>query len=996
MNHDDLDTRVTAYVFGELSPEETAALEREISQSSQLRDEVHAIRETIGALKIEFDAKATRLGDSQRQAIEQAIEQHSAAGSVRVDRAHGRSHRTPLIAAVLAASVLIVCALSYPYLADQNVALVTEQDQLLTEQNQLHEASDAAAPTEIAQVDDLELLAETEQESIDSSNRLSFRSGDLRDADEQSVASESGKPMSARRSRLVELQIVPSEKSNEPMMEAEAEGLRAQQSARSMDVALGTSSPASQAKSLAQQRGVADKEAPLELSGERKPAGEQSLRRRYLGRDGRTLDEQQVLDEQRSLQQAAERPSPEPPSSDRFKSDQNFGLQPPAQQAPGLPAENQPRLPAENTPASGAKLPLNQAGMGGRRQVVDGDDGVAVGEGGDRGTLQGGYGLPKDTTDMRGGGARSKGRAAAEQVTDMLNILEKDELREEAPSPFGSRPQLKQLETRAAIIDEAEEARPAAANGAESKKRSLPDSSSLAAAEPEAANSRGSGIRLETESRLSREAIITQPALAPEPALVPEPALGDRFEPIEDNPFIEVASQPLSTFSIDVDTASYAKVRSRLNAGALPRPDAVRIEELLNYFDYDYAPPEDDLPFAASMEIASCPWNPQHRLARIGIKGKIIEETRPGSNLVFLLDVSGSMKQADKFPLMIKGMKMLTNQLTENDTVSIVVYADAAGQVLEPTRGDKKEQILAALDRLSAGGSTNGAQGIVLAYRLARENFITGGINRVILCTDGDFNVGVTGDDQLVRLAQDNAQSNVFLSVLGFGSGNHNDAMMEKVSNSGNGNYGFIDSESEAEKVFVAELSGTLVTIAKDVKIQIEFNPKEVASYRLIGYENRKLAAQDFNDDTKDAGEIGAGHTVTALYEIVPAGVDDVKLPSIDKLRYQRQNRLSKEAHSGETLVLKLRYKQPEGTTSEEIDIPVRDSGKQFSQADQDFQFAASVAAFGMLLRDSPHKGNATFAAVAEIAAAAIGEDEHGYRQEFLDLVAKAKELRGE
>jgi Ca-activated chloride channel family protein len=432
--------------------------------------------------------------------------------------------------------------------------------------------------------------------------------------------------------------------------------------------------------------------------------------------------------------------------------------------------------------------------------------------------------------------------------------------------------------------------------------------------------------------------------------------------------------------------------------GMLPRPDAVRIEELVNYFTYDYAPPKDDLPFAAHLEVAECPWAPAHRLVRVGIKGKEIErDKRPTSNLVFLLDVSGSMNQPNKLPLVKHGMKMLVDQLGENDRVAIVVYAGAAGMVLDSTTGDQKQVLLDALDRLQAGGSTNGGQGIQLAYQTALDRFIRGGVNRVILCTDGDFNVGVTGTDQLVRMAEQNAKSGVFLSVLGFGMGNHNDAMLEQLSDKGNGNYAFIDTEAEARKVLVEQMTGTLVTIAKDVKIQVEFNPQQVAAYRLIGYENRILAAQDFNDDKKDAGEIGAGHTVTALYEIVPSGVaGSVTVPPVDDLRYQTQGQPSEAAQSGEWLTLKMRFKLPEGDTSTKLEFPLRDAGLRFGQASQDFRFAAAVAAFGMLLRDSQFKGNATYAGVLEIAKEAASGDTTGYRDGFLGLVAKAKQLSGQ
>jgi len=472
---------------------------------------------------------------------------------------------------------------------------------------------------------------------------------------------------------------------------------------------------------------------------------------------------------------------------------------------------------------------------------------------------------------------------------------------------------------------------------------------------------------------------------------------GDKYERIQENPFQKVTEHPVSTFSIDVDTASYANVRRFLmDNHSLPPADAVRIEELVNYFDYDYAGPEGDEPFASHVEVAGCPWRPDHRLIRVALKGKEPEdEQRPASNLVFLIDVSGSMNQPDKLPLLKRGMQMLAEQLNENDRVAIAVYAQREGLVLPSTQGYEKEKIRSALESLQAGGSTNGGSGIRLAYKVAQSNFIKGGINRVILCTDGDFNVGTTSTGELERLVEEKAKTGVFLTVLGFGRGNLNDAMMEKISNRGNGNYAYIDSGMEAKKVLVEELSGTLVTIAKDVKIQIEFNPAQVSSYRLIGYENRMLRREDFNDDTKDAGEIGAGHRVTALYEIVPAGQKDPARES-DPLKYQRETKLTKAANNGELMTLRLRYKQPEGDTSSLLEFPVRDQEKTFGQASQDFQFAAGVAGFGMLLRDSEHKGNLTFAAVQEIAAAGAAPDPHGYRQEFLKLVERARQITGQ
>lgn len=472
---------------------------------------------------------------------------------------------------------------------------------------------------------------------------------------------------------------------------------------------------------------------------------------------------------------------------------------------------------------------------------------------------------------------------------------------------------------------------------------------------------------------------------------------GDRHSRIEENPFLAVTQNPLSTFSIDVDTASYAKTRRYLlEANLLPPPDAVRIEELVNYFSYAYPGPEGDKPFAAHVEVAACPWQSKHRLVRVGLKGKEIKaEDRPASNLVFLLDVSGSMEPEDRLPRVRRAMRMLVEQLGENDRVAIVVYAGASGLVLPSTPGYQKEKILSALENLQAGGSTNGAAGIHLAYDTAAAHMIKGGTNRVVLCTDGDFNVGVTSTADLERLAEEKAKSGVFLTVLGVGMGNHNDDLLEKLADKGNGNYGYIDSEQEAKKLLVDELGGTLVTIAKDVKIQIEFNPRQVGSYRLIGYENRLLRAEDFNDDQKDAGEIGAGHTITALYELVPAG-DETKASPVDPLKYQQQNAAAEAAGSGELLTLKLRYKDPDGQESHEpLVFPIKDSGHPFGQASGDFKFASAVASFGMLLRNSEHKGETSYDAVQEIAAASLGEDQHGYRAGFLELVRKAKQLNG-
>jgi Ca-activated chloride channel family protein len=466
------------------------------------------------------------------------------------------------------------------------------------------------------------------------------------------------------------------------------------------------------------------------------------------------------------------------------------------------------------------------------------------------------------------------------------------------------------------------------------------------------------------------------------------------YDRIDDNSFLDVGQNPLSTFSIDVDTASYANVRRFIAQSTRPPKDAVRIEELVNYFDYDYAPPADGQPFSVSVEIAGAPWNPEHRLLRIGLKGAPLPlDERPPLNLVFLLDVSGSMEPPDKLPLLKQAMRLLVDELRENDHVAIVVYAGASGMVLPRTSGDQKRVILDALDRLQAGGSTNGGAGIQLAYDHAVAHFIAGGTNRVVLATDGDFNVGVTSQGELTRLIEERAESGVFLSVLGFGMGNYKDSTLEKLADRGNGNYAYIDSLAEARKVLVREMGSTLVTIAKDVKIQIEFNPAEVSSYRLIGYENRVLRAEDFNDDEKDAGDIGAGHTVTALYEIVPVGVAS-DAGNVDRLKYQRPLEAMERASRGELLTVKLRYKEPDGETSRLLELPVKDEQKSYGEATPDFKFAAAVASFGMVLRDSPHKGNASLDGVLELAREGLGPDRYGYRAEFVDLVRKAGSLR--
>jgi len=468
----------------------------------------------------------------------------------------------------------------------------------------------------------------------------------------------------------------------------------------------------------------------------------------------------------------------------------------------------------------------------------------------------------------------------------------------------------------------------------------------------------------------------------------------ESYDNIVENPFDRVLEQPLSTFSVDVDTASYANARRFLASGRLPPKDSVRIEEFINYFSYNYDSPAGDAktPFSVNAELASCPWAKNHKLLRIGIKGKEIpEKSRPNSNLVFLLDVSGSMNSHNKLPLLKQAFKLLVKKLTPEDRVAIVVYAGASGVVLPSTLAAEKDTILGALDKLYAGGSTNAGAGIEAAYAIAQKHFIKGGINRVILATDGDFNVGTTSRGDLVRMVEAKARKHVFLTILGFGMGNYKDSMLETLSGKGNGNYAYIDTISEARKVLVRQMGGTLVTIAKDVKIQVEFNPAKIAAYRLIGYENRMLAARDFNDDKKDAGEIGAGHMVTALYELIPKGVK-VPGPKVDALKYQTP-KTPAASQGDEIATVKLRHKAPEGEKSTLVSFPVKDLGGAFTSASEDLRFASAVAGFAMLLRGSKHKGDLTYSKVRAMAEKALGKDRHGYRKELVSLVTKASDL---
>ncbi|WP_342329751.1 von Willebrand factor type A domain-containing protein [Pedobacter sp. FW305-3-2-15-E-R2A2] len=477
-------------------------------------------------------------------------------------------------------------------------------------------------------------------------------------------------------------------------------------------------------------------------------------------------------------------------------------------------------------------------------------------------------------------------------------------------------------------------------------------------------------------------------------AILYTPTNTESYANIQENAFHNPDQTPLSTFSIDVDAASYSNVRRYLNNGGLPPKDAVRIEEMINYFDYDYPQPQGNDPVNIITEISTAPWNNKHKLVQIGLQGrKIKTEQLPASNLVFLIDVSGSMAQPNKLPLLVSSFKLLTNQLREKDKVAIVVYAGNSGLVLPSTTGDHKNTIKEALNKLSAGGSTAGGEGIELAYKIASQHFIKGGNNRVILATDGDFNVGASSDKDMEQLIEEKRKSGVFLTVLGYGMGNTKDSKMETLADKGNGNYAYIDNITEARKVLVNEFGGTLFTIAKDVKVQVEFNPAKVQAYRLIGYENRLLQDKDFNDDRKDAGDLGSGHTVTALYEIIPVGVQSSFSPSVDPLKYQENKKNTSKNNSPEMLTVKLRYKQPDGNSSKLLQKSVIDASNIFEGSSNNFRFAAAVAEFGMLLRQSDFKQNASFAQVISLTEQSMGKDTEGYRSEFLKLVKSSQLL---
>ena len=467
----------------------------------------------------------------------------------------------------------------------------------------------------------------------------------------------------------------------------------------------------------------------------------------------------------------------------------------------------------------------------------------------------------------------------------------------------------------------------------------------------------------------------------------------EEYPVFDDNRFLSAQTNPLSTFSLDVDVASYGNMRRMINQGKIPPKDAIRVEELINYFSYDYPQPTGEHPVNITTEVAPCPWKDKHKIVKIGIKAKEIPtENLPYSNFVFLIDVSGSMQGPDRLDLVKSSFKLLVNNLRDKDRVAIVVYAGAAGEVLPSTKGKDRQKILEAIGDLTAGGSTAGGAGIQLAYKVAEKNFIPKGNNRIILCTDGDFNVGVSSNSELEKLIESKRETGIYLTILGYGMGNYKDNKLQTLSQKGNGNHAYIENIQEANKVLVQEFGSTMYSVANDVKLQVEFNPVHVNYYRLIGYETRLLNEEDFNDDKKDAGELGSGHTVTALYEIIPVGVENPYKGKVDDLKYQKEKTTAND-YSSEMLTVKLRYKKPGESESKNLEIPVSSIANETQAISNDFRFALSVAMFGQLLRDSEFKGDATYSKVINLAKEGIDNDEYGYRREFIRLAEAVNQM---
>tara|TARA_R110002049_G_scaffold27321_2_gene94098 strand:+ start:209542 stop:212574 length:3033 start_codon:yes stop_codon:yes gene_type:complete len=1003
------DPRITSYVLDELSPEQRAEFERELQTNPQLAtavDDARRVTSQLGELyvnELNVDTPAPRLDDERRDAILAgepsvlASEPSVLAGepSVEISSAAGdRSSRLPLAIMAIAATLLLLLGIA-PRLARQDAEIAMQQADQSESQSPLQSSRESSSGS-----------ASSGSVSTGSvSTGASLRSGVGADADaeqdvfgvseEESLEAARGESAAGKDMTVAGGYSVPAEREVAESAESEDES-----AFDDVWVASQVPSDASESKSTAERSAMSRPFAAGQGLGRGDdPAVDGVVR------DGRKMASSEIASSESVRRHVAPAPAtsadrPFSDSSDLSGSLQSDGAvvlrgrKQDVERAKAMLGQQQSAMKSKSDAYAVAPGELDSVAIGDKQSSMTHDEPMTEAPGSQ---LKSAKGLVP---------SQSPGERFSLEEGLSKNVGEKNSLDFSAPS-LTAEPRMAGLAP--AMPSPAAPDSPGAAPAA-----GAAYGGRAAAATPSSGTVRTRLHEMQSQSKFIPPATNIAPAplgfganettdfSSAHPDGTGPGKSGDQFEPITDNPFKRVSEHPLSTFSVDVDTASYSKTRDFLmRANQLPRPDAVRIEEMVNYFDYGYESPSEDSdhPFAARAVITGCPWNEQHRLARIAIKGKEMNaKERPRCNLVFLIDTSGSMNAHNKLPLVLQGMKMLADRLNKKDRVAIVVYAGSAGLVLDSTKVGKKGAVVkSALTRLSAGGSTNGGAGIALAYQTARDNFIPSGVNRVILCTDGDFNVGTTGTDELVRMVERESKGGVFLSVLGFGMGNHNDAMLEKISARGNGNYAFIDTENEARKVLVDQASATLVTIAKDVKLQVEFNPAKVSSYRLIGYENRILAKEDFNDDKKDAGEIGAGHEVTALYEIVPAGVDaDASRPEVDPLRYQTKLQPTDTASSNETVTVKLRYKQPDGDKSTLIDFPVTDNEAVFADADVDTRFAAAVAGFGMQLRRSDYRGNWTISDVLSAAEGAVGNDEFGLRAEFVRIVRKASELMGQ
>ncbi|MDA1161204.1 MAG: von Willebrand factor type A domain-containing protein, partial [Planctomycetota bacterium] len=1005
------DPRLTAFVLGEIDDSDRAEIEQLLETSEEAQAAVKEIEETIGALKVGLASEPTpELTDAQRAAVEQQLAGPTVASTV--EASPQRSGAWPgkiagFVASVSALGLIVTLALPALQQAREASISLTSKDAAATSAPELVAMNDSSEAEESFSMGD---FSEPSDDRISATAQLKPNDEFEKSAGSLGISADASRQYPRPANELARV------KSQVETLRAESETEPNRSQVAKTEIA---EKPADSAFRANEARRTASSQRLIADSGSR-PSGKDGPMKSGDVPEGRSL----------SIS-GRSAPGNSDSKNDPFSTSPNELTQASRTPLPvaGEPAAGSSGLPQQLAGAAGAAggKSVNAPGVEGPRPVTVQTDkskgrlnGSAIG-----GAVAGSPEPGQPVASLPGQGQQKK-----------KNVLFFEEA---SPSslpkfavktgPASEAEALKQIRGREDALTRA----------GESKKEELADehlakqSATRLAAIDAGATPRFSGRGLGLKGRNLQEQLreysdnlsLARTSLERMPEARQSGGFGNEtYEAIVENDFIVPVigdkEKSLSTISVDVDTASYANMRRFLNRDQLPPANSVRIEELVNYFNYNYPEPEGNEPFSVKTELATCPWQPSHRLAMVGLKAKTIDKAkRPPTNLVFLLDVSGSMRASNKLPLVQQSMRLLVEEMTEDDRVSIVAYASNAGVRLESTLGSKKQDILNAINSLQAGGSTNGEGGIRMAYDEANRHYFQGGANRVILCSDGDFNVGKSSDGDLVELIQEKAASGVFLSVFGFGMGNLKDGKLEKLADKGNGHYGYIDNLNEAKKVFQDELVGTLYTVAKDVKLQVEFNPATVGAYRLIGYENRKLAAQDFTDDTKDAGEIGSGHTVTALYEIIPKHVL-LEQPSVDGLKYQASEKNpagedAKEAvadspavetaepskASQELLTVKLRYKKPDEEVSEAVanDYPVTDveiAGKQLSPVSDDLMFAASVASFGMNLRGSKYRGNWGFAEALESAQGAQGDGNDAQRTEFIQLVQRAMRITGQ